>query len=45
MTWFLVDFEMAKHNCSLQELIGEMSALKSSLEDTGFRGGVEPVHE
>jgi len=34
----LVDFETAKHNCSPQELEDEMSALKSSLEDTSFRG-------
>ncbi len=39
----LVDFEAAKHNCSPEELEGEMSALKSSLEDTSFRGGVAPV--
>lgn len=30
----LVDFETAKHDCSLQELEDEMSALKSSLEGT-----------
>ncbi|KAM0272621.1 hypothetical protein ACHAQH_008591 [Verticillium albo-atrum] len=41
----LVDFETAKHNCSSRELEDEMSALKESLEDTGFRGGVEPVYE
>jgi predicted Ser/Thr protein kinase len=41
----LVDFETAKHDCSPQELEDEMSAFKSSLEDTSFRGGVEPVHE
>jgi hypothetical protein len=39
----LVDFETAKHNCSLAELQDEMSALISSLEDTSFRGGVEPL--
>jgi hypothetical protein len=41
----LVDFETAKHNCSPQELEYEMSALKSSLEDTSFRGGVGPAYE
>lgn len=41
----LVDFEMAKHDCSPQELEDEMSALESSLEDTSFRGGVEAIHE
>lgn len=40
-----VDFETVKHSCSPQELEEEMSALKSSLEDPSFRGGVEPVHE
>lgn len=39
----LVDFETAKHNCSLEELQGEMSALKSKLEDPSFRGGVGPI--
>ena len=38
-----VDFEMAKHNCSLQELQDETSALQSSLKDTSFRGGVEII--
>ncbi len=41
----LVDFEMAKQNCSPQELKDEMSTLKSSLEDPSFRGGVGRVHE
>ena len=45
----LVDFETAKRDCSPQELEEEMSGLKSSLEDTSFRGGmevdVEPAHE
>jgi len=41
----LVDFETAKHNCSPQELEDEMATLKSSLEDTSFRGGVGPVYE
>jgi hypothetical protein len=41
----LVDFEAAKRDCSSPELEDEMSALKSSLEDTSFRGGVKPVHE
>lgn len=41
----LVDFETAKRDCSPAELEDEMSALKSSLEDTSFLGGVEPVHE
>lgn len=39
----LVDFETAKHNCSLEELQDEMSSLKSKLEDPSFRGGVGPV--
>jgi hypothetical protein len=41
----LVDFETAKRDCGPQELEAEARALKSSLEDTSFRGGVEPVHE
>lgn len=41
----LVDFETAKHDCSPQELEDEMRALEGSLEDTGFRGGVELSHE
>lgn len=41
----LVDFEAAKHNCLPDELNNEMSALKSSLEDKGFRGGVERLLE
>lgn len=41
----LVDFEMAKRDCSPLELDDEMSALKSSLEETSFRGGAEPIHE
>jgi len=41
----LVDFETAKRNCSAQELEKEMSMLKSSLEDTIFRGGVGPDYE
>jgi hypothetical protein len=40
----LVDFETAKRDCGPQELEAEARALKSSLEDTSFRGGVEPVH-
>lgn len=39
----LVDFETATHGCSPEELEDEMSALKSSLEDKSFRGGVEQV--
>ncbi|KAK1990759.1 hypothetical protein LX36DRAFT_737802 [Colletotrichum falcatum] len=41
----LVDFETAKRDCSPPELEEEMSALKSSLEGTSFRGGVEPASE
>lgn len=41
----LVDFEMAKQDCSPSELEDEMNALNTSLESTSFRGGVEPVHE
>lgn len=41
----LVDFETVKRHCSPQELEAEMRALKSNLEDTSFRGGVELVHE
>ncbi|TWU71609.1 hypothetical protein ED733_000436 [Metarhizium rileyi] len=41
----LVDFEMAKRDCPPPELEDEMSALKSSLEGTSYRGGVEPIHE
>ncbi|KAF4982500.1 hypothetical protein FZEAL_1893 [Fusarium zealandicum] len=41
----LVDFEMAKRDCSSLELEDEMSALRSNLEDTSFRGGVEPAYE
>jgi len=41
----LVDFEMAERDCSPRELEDEMSALKSSLESTSFRGGVGPVYE
>jgi serine/threonine protein kinase len=41
----LVDFETAKRGCSSSELEEEISALKSSLESTSFRGGVEVVHE
>ncbi|KAI0125605.1 hypothetical protein BJ170DRAFT_702680 [Xylariales sp. AK1849] len=41
----LVDFETAKRDCSPPELEDEMSALKSSLESTSFRGGVEPAYE
>ncbi|KAH6969347.1 hypothetical protein DER45DRAFT_549034 [Fusarium avenaceum] len=41
----LVDFETAKRGCSPSELEEEMSALRSSLESTSFRGGVEIVHE
>ena len=41
----LVDFETAERNCALLQLDGEMSALKDSLEDTSFRGGVEPIYE
>ncbi|KAF4952548.1 hypothetical protein FGADI_6619 [Fusarium gaditjirri] len=41
----LVDFETAKQDCSPVELEDEMSTLKSSLEDTSFRGGVEPAYE
>lgn len=39
----LVDFETAKRGCSPCELEDEMSALKSSLEDTSFRGGRETL--
>ncbi|KND89968.1 hypothetical protein TOPH_05329 [Tolypocladium ophioglossoides CBS 100239] len=39
------DFDMAKRDCSPPELEDEMSALKSNLESTSFRGGVEPVHK
>lgn len=41
----LVDFEAAKQNCSSEELDGEMSNLKGSLEDPGSLGGAEPVPE
>ncbi|OAQ96889.1 hypothetical protein LLEC1_05319 [Akanthomyces lecanii] len=41
----LVDFEVAKRDCSSLELEDEMRALKSSLEDTSYRGGIEPIHE
>jgi hypothetical protein len=41
----LIDFETAERGCSLPELEDEMSALKSSLDCTSFRGGVEPVQE
>ncbi|OAA34934.1 Protein kinase-like domain protein [Metarhizium rileyi] len=41
----LVDLEMAKRDCPPPELEDEMSALKSSLEGTSYRGGVEPIHE
>ncbi|KAI3326055.1 hypothetical protein HD806DRAFT_432727 [Xylariaceae sp. AK1471] len=41
----LVDYEVAKRGCSPTELEDEMSALKSSLESTSFRGGVEPAYE
>ena len=40
----LIDFEFAK-KCSPQELEDEMNALKGSLEDPSFRGGVEVVCE
>ncbi|PVH68584.1 hypothetical protein DL98DRAFT_522668 [Cadophora sp. DSE1049] len=40
----LVDFEMAKRGCSASELEDEMGHLESSLADTSFRGGIEPVH-
>jgi hypothetical protein len=39
----LIDFEMATRDCSPTELESEMSALKSSLEDKSFRGGVEHI--
>ncbi|KAF2871875.1 hypothetical protein BDV95DRAFT_606447 [Massariosphaeria phaeospora] len=39
----LVDFEMAERDCPASELEDEMSALKSSLGEAGFRGGVETV--
>ncbi|KAG5768256.1 hypothetical protein H9Q72_004160 [Fusarium xylarioides] len=41
----LVDFGMAKRDCSPLELEDEMSTLKSSLEETSFRGGAEPAYE
>jgi serine/threonine protein kinase len=41
----LVDFEFAERDCPLSQLEDEMSRLKSSLEDTSFRGGVEPIHD
>ncbi|KAF8952384.1 hypothetical protein BDZ97DRAFT_1681774 [Flammula alnicola] len=40
----LVDFETAK-KCSPQELEDEMNALKESLEDPSFRGGVKVICE
>jgi hypothetical protein len=39
----LVDFETATRDCSPMELEVEMSALKNSLEDKSFRGGVEHI--
>ncbi|KAI0164027.1 hypothetical protein GGR57DRAFT_452093 [Xylariaceae sp. FL1272] len=41
----LVDFEMAKFWCSLEEVDDEMGALKRTLQDKSFRGGVEPHQE
>jgi hypothetical protein len=41
----LADFETARRECLPSELEDEMGALKSSLEDTSFRGGVEVIHE
>lgn len=41
----LVDFETARRDCSPPELKDEINAVKSSLEDTSFRGGVEPAYE
>lgn len=41
----LVDFETAKRDCSAKELKDEMDALRNSLEDTSYRGGVESIHE
>jgi hypothetical protein len=41
----LVDFETAKRDCSPAELEDEISALKSSLEGTSSRDGVEAAHE
>ncbi|KAI5861421.1 hypothetical protein GGS23DRAFT_150359 [Durotheca rogersii] len=41
----LVDFELAKQNCSPQELEAEMATLESSLADVSFRGGVKPIRE
>lgn len=41
----LVDFEMAKRDCSPLKLEEEMSALMSSLESSSFQGGVGPSHE
>jgi len=40
----LIDFEFAK-KCLPQELEDEMNAVKGSLEDPSFRGGVEVVCE
>lgn len=41
----MVDFETAKRDCSPAELEAEMNALKSNLEDTSFRGGVELIQQ
>ncbi|KAM3506332.1 hypothetical protein MY10362_002443 [Beauveria mimosiformis] len=41
----LVDFEVAKRECSSRELEDEMRALESSLEETSYLGGAEPIHE
>ncbi|XWW94504.1 hypothetical protein V2A60_002447 [Cordyceps javanica] len=41
----LVDFEVAKRDCSPQELEDEMAALESNLEDPSYRGGVQVIEE
>ncbi|KAG4427289.1 hypothetical protein IFR05_017227 [Cadophora sp. M221] len=41
----LVDFEVARRDCSPSELEAEMSALKSRLDDKSFLGGVEVIQE
>ncbi|KAI1260731.1 hypothetical protein F5Y18DRAFT_404355 [Xylariaceae sp. FL1019] len=38
----LVDFEAATFGCSLEEMDEETGALKRTLQDKSFRGGVEP---
>lgn len=36
---------MAKQGCSSREFEDEMSALESSLGETGYRGGIQSIND